>query len=117
MQFIKNNKKLIIISGILGLILAIYLNNADPVVFREIARWPFLQNIPATEGQLCIYLTVIKTKSSGFPFAIYDSIKCGDSVNILGLITNYTIIIFITILIAFMAKILFLKIKNTNNQG
>ncbi len=116
MQFIKNNKKLIIISAIIGLVLAIYLNNADPVIFRHITRWPFLVYQEPSTFKLCSFNASVSTKSEGFPFAINDVKDCEVTPNIIGLLFNYLIIVSLTIALAVLAKTIFNKLKGNNNS-
>jgi len=108
MQFIKNNKIILSLALIVGLISSYLLNNTSIKIVGSIFKWPFLDN--NNELMLCPDVVTPPPASNGFPFDVIEW-ACSYGFNDIGVTVNYLIIITLTLIIALLCKIIYLKIR------
>jgi len=113
MQFIKNNKIILSSALIVGLIASYLLNNASIKIVGSIFKWPFLDN--NNELMSCPAVVTPPPASKGFPFDVIEW-GCGYYFNDIGVTVNYLIIVTVTLIIALLCKIIYLK-KRANNYN
>jgi hypothetical protein len=108
MQFIKNNKIILSSALIVGLIASYLLNNTSIKIVGSIFKWPFLDN--NNEPMYCLGVFTPPPASKGFPFDIIEW-DCFYYFNDIGVTVNYLIIVTVTLIIALLCKIIYLKIS------
>ncbi|GDX62695.1 hypothetical protein LBMAG34_2290 [Candidatus Saccharibacteria bacterium] len=114
MQFIKSNKIILSSALIVGLIASYLLNNTTIKIVGSIFKWPFLDN--NNEPMLCLQVVTPPPASKGFPFDVIEW-ACSYYFNDIGVTVNYLIIVTVTLIIALLCKIIYLKTrKNRVNE-